>query len=262
MTVVEMIESVRMGVDKTASFETASFEEEEILYWLNEAQLELAKQKMFGNNYRREGYDDLYYKMGDKMHTKRSDDLSNLIRYSEELTYYPKTDITNSVYPNFRPHAYHPNIAVVNIHPNNTPHYLFYIGADFKVTENIAPMETQVIEQSEIGKLVETPTNKPYLKNGYIYLKEGEVNVIYDPYVTPEWLYISYLMEPKKMVTDTPGTWETDYTPITTPTEENTAGLWPDQVHQEIVMLTVNMMLENIADPRYKSHSIELNKIE
>ena len=258
MTVYDMIESVRMGVDKTASFETASFEEDEILYWLNESQLELAKQKMFGNNYRREGYDDLYYKMGDKMHTKRSDDLSNLIRYSEELTYN-----TTGSYPEFRRHRYHPNIAVVNICPENTPHYLFYVGADFKIVGQEAPLETQVIEQSEIGKLVETPTNKPFLKNGYIYLKEGEVNVIHDPYVTPEWLYISYLLEPKKLVlTPAAGEWETDYAPITTPTEENTAGLWPEEVHPEIVKLAVNMMLENIADPRYKSHSIELNKVE
>jgi len=252
-----MINAVNIGVDKTSTFQTVSFEEEEVLYWLNEAQLQLVKQKMFGNNFRKEGYDDLYYTPG-KVHTKRSDDLSNLIRHTSKLTYS-----STGVYPEFRPHTYHPNIAVVNITPTNIPHYLFYIGADFKVAEHTAPMETQIIEQSEIGNLVETPTNKPYLKNGYVYLKEGEVNVIYDPYLTPEWLYISYVFEPKRLsLTSSVPNWETDYDNINWDSETETEGLIPEQMHPEIVALAVNMMLENIADPRYQSHTIELSKAE
>ena len=258
MTVTEMIDAAKMGVDKTSAFESAAFDNDEILYWLNDSQLDIIKQKVFGNNFRKEGYDDLYY-TPDKLRTKRSDDLSNLIRYSGRLDY-----AESNTYPLFRPHDYHPNVAVVNITPTTTPHYLYYIGADFK-SANVGepPMETQVIEQAEIGRLVQTPTNTPFLKNAYVYLKEGEVNFIYDPFITPLYTYISYVFQPKKLtLTPTIGEWETDYESINWDDEEETKGLIPESVHPEIVATAVNKMLENVADPRYQTHSVELTKKE
>ena len=52
MTVLEMHTAVLLGLDKSASLQVAAFEPEDIDYWLNEGQLELIKQKVFGNNYR------------------------------------------------------------------------------------------------------------------------------------------------------------------------------------------------------------------
>jgi len=267
-TLIDMIEAVRMGVDKTSAFETAAFENEEIIYWLNEAQIELIKQKFFGNNPRRQDIDD--YSTG----YKRPDDLSRLIYYSGFLWFHK-----NNTDPDFRPHAYHPNIAAANIDNNiRVPHYLFYVGCDFKATKDetwefngdylnpnepsdsaeMPPMETQTVEMKDIGFFVETPYNKPFLKNAFIYLKEGEINVMYDPYVYPVWLRISYLYEPKKLtLSPTPGEWETDLTG-----GKDEEGTLPVQMRTEIVKTAVNMMLENIADPRYQSHTIELNKME
>jgi len=268
-TLVEMIEAVRMGVDKTAAFETAAFESEEIIYWLNEAQIELIKQKFYGNNYRKQEIDD--YSTG----FKRPEDLSRLIYYSDYL-WFSKT-LTDPAA--FRPHSYHPNVASVNIDNNpRIPHYLFYIGCDFKATKDstwvfnedylnpnepadtdeMPPMETQTVEMKDIGFFVETPYNKPFLKNAFIYIKEGEMNAMYDSYVYPVWLRASYLYEPKKLTLSLPlGEWETDLTGG--PDEEGTL---PVQMRTEIVKTAVNMMLENIADPRYQSHTIELSKME
>jgi len=272
MTAIEMIENVKIGIDKTNSLiDSVNFEEDEILYWLNEAQYELLKQKLFGNNFRREGYDDLH----SGAITKRSDDISNLIRYSNKLEY--STDPTN--YPYFRPHAYHPNIAVVNLigaafsdsSKIIVPHYMYYIGADLKVTVNedgsddgSAPMETVIIEQKNIGDFVETPTNKPFLRNAFVYLKEGEANFIYDPFKKPVWVYISYVMEPRKIVTSGGSltNWTTSYTHIWWENEDATQGLWPTSVHSEIVALAVSLILENIADPRYQTNKIELSRKE
>jgi len=266
-TLVEMIEAVNIEVDKTAAFETAMFENEEIIYWLNESQIELIKQKVFGNNFTRQSIDD--YAKG----FKRPDDLSGLIYYSDYLWY--KGD---HVSPAFRPHAYHPNVAAVNIAGNERiPHYLFYIGCDFKATKDdtwefnddyvtpnppddsatMPPMETVTVEMKDIGSFVETPYNKPFLKNAFIYLKEGEVNVMYDPYIYPVWLRLSYLYEPRKLVLiPGAGEWETNYD------DAVTDGLIPVQMRTEVVTLAVNKMLENIADPRYQSHTIELSKME
>ena len=49
MTVEEMHTAVYLGLDKGASGQVTAFEPEDIDYWLNEAQLELIKQKVFGN---------------------------------------------------------------------------------------------------------------------------------------------------------------------------------------------------------------------
>jgi len=259
MTVLEMINSFNIGVDKTTSFQTVSFEEEEVLYWLNEAQLQVIKQKMFGNNFRKEGFDTLYK---GKV-TKRSDDLSNLIRNTERLNYYP-TGNPSAIYPHFRPHEYHPNVATINIVADNMPRYLFYIDTYFKAVGQDGPMETEVIEQKDIRDFVETPTNKPFLRNGLVYLKGNEVNIIHDPFVTPEWAYISYVMQPKKLALFTnPDAWITDYSIKSHWDDEVVSqGLVSEQIHPEIVSLAVNLALENVADPRYQSHSIELNKKE
>lgn len=242
MTVLEMHDAVQLGLDKSSSLQVAAFEPEDIDYWLNEAQIELIKQKMFGNNYRQENFD---------MGVKRADDLSILMVYSDELIY----DVNNSS-PNFRPHSYHPNVAVVNITETTMPKYMFFIGADFLVDDPNSPnratkpMETKLISQSQIGQLVETPYNKPFLRNGYIYLKEGEVNVIYDPYATPESIYVSYLKTPKvlnRLVNDDDNT---------------TVSELPEQVHPEIVALTVNLMLDNIGDTREQGNYIQLTRKE
>ncbi len=253
MTVFKMIEAVRMGVDKTSAFESAAFEEEEILYWLNEAQLTLIKQKVFGNNPRKQDIDN--YSTG----FKRPDDLSRLIYYSEQIDYVPSSgsptenDLTD--------HRYHPNVCVANINPTNFPRYLFYIGSDFKATnangDDMPPMEAVTVEMKDIGYFVETPYNKPYLKNAFIYLKEGEVNVIYDSFLTPVWLRCSYVTKPKTLVLNI--TDPNDETDLSDPEEEYTL---PEQVHPEVVKTAVNMMLENVADPRYQSHTIELTKME
>ena len=237
MTVAEMHNAIQLQLDKSDSYQIAAFESEEFDYWLNEAQLELIKQKMFGNNPRGENYD---------VGTKRADDLSVLMEYSPELLYDAGTGPGTGPLKN---HAYHPNVVYADI-AANISNYLFYIGSDFLVDDpnasnpNVRPMETVLIEQKDIGSLVETPYNKPFLKNGYVYLKEGEVNVIYDPYATPYSIFISYLRKPLDLVL---GGSDCEL---------------PEQVHTEIVALAVNLMLNNIADQREQANYIQLTKKE
>ena len=240
-----MHEAVRMGLDKTSSLTLPAFEAEELNYWLNEAQLELIKQKMFGNNYRGEDFD---------IGSKRADDLSSLIVYSSELTY----NIAN-VSPDFRPHITYPNVAVVDIIESNLPKYLFYISTDLLIADSDAPnqavttMSTELIEQKHVGKLIETPYNVPFLKNGYSYLKDGEVNIIYNPGNTPISVYVSYLRKPKILI---------DVIGAEDPLDYTTTCEMAEQVHPEIVALTVKLLLENIESPRVQSNEYELSKKE
>ena len=235
MTVLEMHTAVLLGLDKSASFEVAAFEPEDIDYWLNEAQLELIKQKVFGNNYRKEKY-------GEGI--KRADDLATIIKYTGELQY--GVELVD--------HPYHPNVAYVDI-ATHIPDYLFYIGSDVLINDPYAPTantphESEFVEENVIGKLIATPYNEPVLKNAYLYLKKNQVNVIYDPYATLDSIYVSYIKQPGKLVRSAPGVGEV------------TTSELPEQVHQELVALTISLMLENIESPRFQTQFLTLNNKE
>jgi hypothetical protein len=229
-----IIRNIKLGLDKTSSLELPSFTNEELVYWANEAQQQLIKQKVFGNNYRKEGYDE---------GRKRYDDLRTLVKYTIGLT--PVA------------HAYHPNISSISI-SSNIPDYLYFIGADARLTNtdetnelasNYKIYETKLIKEDDIGQLVETPFNKPFLKNVYVYLKENQVNFIYDPNSTLNTVYVSYIKEPRAIAYDTD-------------TATNIGSELPEHVHSEIVALAVNLLLENIESPRLKTNELLLTKKE
>lgn len=238
MTVLEMHNAVLLKLDKSASFEVAAFEPEDIDFWLNEAQTELIKQKAFGTNQRGESYG---------KGVKRMEDLSPIVEYSSELTY-------NATTGPLKAHAYHPNVCVVKV-ADNMPDYLYYVGADFLIQDPYAPtatqpQETTLVEEEVIGKLISTPYNKPVLRMTYVYLKEGEVNFIYDPFATPVSAYVSYIKKPGRLVRQNPGPGEV------------TTCILPEHVHPELTDLAVNMMLENIESPRFQTNLVTLNRNE
>ena len=235
MTVQEMSDAVLMKLDKSSSFAVAAFEPEDILYWLNVAQDTLLKGKVFGN-------DKNPAKYGQGL--KRMMDISPLVEYSNQLSYGVE----------LLDHAYHPNVAYIDI-ATHIPEFLYYVGADVLITDpnaptDTVPQESMLVEESVISKLISTPYNKPVLRQCYIYLKEGEVNVIYDPFATLDSIYVSYVRKPGILVTGTPGVGEV-----------NTSEL-PEHTHDEIVNLTVFLMLENIESHRMQSQFITINSKE
>lgn len=238
MNVLEMHNAVYLKVDKSDALQIAAFEPEDIDFWLNEAQSELLKQKAFGNNHRGEKY-------GEGI--KRMEDLSPLVEYSTQLDY-------DATLGPLKDHAYHPNVATVYV-SSTMPDYLYYVGADVLINDphaptNTVPQESLLVEESVIGKLISTPYNKPVLRQCYIYLKEGEINVIYDPYATLDSIYVSYIKRPGKLVRSNPGVGEV------------TTSDFPEHVHNEIVDLAVSMMLENIESQRFQTQMITLNRNE
>jgi hypothetical protein len=235
MTVQEMSDAVLMKLDKSASYAVAAFEDEDILYWLNVSQNQIIKDKVFGSNTNPAKY-------GEGL--KRMQDLSPLVQYSSKLSY--GTELLD--------HAYHPNVAYVDIDTYITD-FLYYVGSDVLIDDPNAPTDTlpqesMLVEESVIGKLISTPYNKPVLRQCYIYLKEGEVNVIYDPFATLDSIYVSYIRKPDTLVTATPDDGETNECEL------------PEHVHDEIVNLTVYLMLENIESQRQQTQFLTINKNE
>lgn len=235
MTVEEMSNAVLMKLDKSSSYAVAAFEDEDILYWLNVAQGELIKSKVFGSKNNPNGYG---------QGQKRMEDLSSLVVYSDQMI-YDETD--GPLYP----HAYHPNVATLVI-ADNISDYLYYVGCDVLISDTYAPtsttpQESVLVEENVINKLISTPYNKPVLRNSYIYLKEGEINIIYDPFATINSIYVSYIRKPGTMVLSDAGT------------DEVTTCELPEHVHDEIVNLTVYLMLENIESERQQTQFLTLN---
>jgi len=238
MTVAEMVNSVLMKLDKSSAFAVAAFDNTDILYWLNIGQDTLLKGKVFGNDKNPSAY-------GQGL--KRMEDISPLVIYTPEFPYVAGGTV-------FKAHNYHPNVAVLKI-KGNMDDYLYYVGADVHIVDPNAPtstlpQESILVEESVIGKLISTPYNKPVLRNCYIYLKEGEVNVIYDPFATLDSIYVSYVKKPKRLVLATPGVGETNESEM------------PEHTHDEIVDLTVFLMLENIESQRMQTQFVTINSKE
>ena len=174
MTVSEMHIAIQLGLDKTSSLTLAAFEPGELDYWLNEAYLELIKRKAFGNNYRKEALQDS---------VKRMDDLTTLIKTG---TFAYASMTTNSNY--------------ANVKSVSTPtDYMFYVDASVKFSNGLAS-QTKLVKLEEITNLVSTPYNVPFLRRPYIYLTEGKLNYIIDPYETMTSSSITYLKKPLKCI--------------------------------------------------------------
>jgi hypothetical protein len=224
-----MHEAVKLGLDKSSSLELPAFEPEEIDYWLNEAQLQLVKQKAFGNNFRGEGFEDS---------VKRIEDLTTLVVESSEITLF-----SHPFYPNVR----YTLTSSVN---NADAVYLFFISATAKYEETGTIINTLPVKQEEIINLIETDFNIPYIKNPFVYFYENKMGVIYDPYKPIDSVYIKYIKQPKKLVRTSPAGYETNVCEL------------PEQVHPEIVALTVNILLENIESERQQNNLFQLSKKE
>lgn len=237
MNVLEMHDAVTLGLDKnSASLELPAFEPEEIDYWLNEAQLQLVKQKAFGNNFRGEGFEDS---------GKRTDDLLPLVTESSEVS--------------LASHSFYPNVKVLDVSSLDTvdAKYMFFISATAKYdsanpdyNSSLPIVETIPVLQNELRNLIQTEFNTPYIKTPYVYFYESKIGFIHDPYKSLESAYVTFIRRPKELVR----TGAVDY--------QVTESELPEQVHPEIVALTVNLMLENIDSDRQQNNLFQLSKKE
>lgn len=229
MTTLEMHEAVKLGLDKSSSLELPAFEPEEIDYWLNEAQLQIVKQKAFGNNFRGEGFE---------QSVKRTEDLTTLVVESGEVQLLS--------------HPFYPNVGYTLTSSVNSANavYMFFVDATAKYEEGGTVISTLPIKQENIKNLIETDFNIPYIKNPFVYFYENKIGVIYDPYKPVTSIYLKYIKQPKKLVRTVPTGYETNVCEL------------PVQTHPEIVALTVNMLLENIESERQQNNLFQLSKKE
>lgn len=213
MTVSEMHTAVYLELDKSSSFQVAAFEPEDVNFWLNQAQLQYTKEKLFGKNNVGSYYEN----------PKSVDDLQGL---------FNTITLTST---NYADHETYPNVYVQPLDAAIINDYMFYISSTaYYGVGNIK--EVKQIQKPFISNLIQTETNIPYLRVPYMYIGENSLNLIYDPIATaPTKWYITYIRKPYTLV-------------MTTPVQgvSVTTCELPVQTHTEIVKLAVLLMAENI----------------
>ena len=227
MTVQEMHLAVKLGLDKTSNFALPSLLPEEIAYWLNEGQLQVVKQKAFGNNFRQEDLN---------TGVKRIDDLSPLIKESASFS-------------NINSHGSYTNVKTLARLQSSLSDYMFFISATCRYSTNKIG-EAKLIPISSINNLLVTEFNRPFLRNPYIYITKDNFNFIINPDTSLSSVSFRYIKTPKKLVRSAPSS------------EETTESELPTQVHPEIVAVTVNMLLENLESQRSQTNEVQLSRKE
>jgi hypothetical protein len=225
MTVPEMHIAVRLGLDKTSSFEYASFQQEELDFWLNESQERFIKQRLFGNNYKQEKYDQTQ---------KRIDDIKSLVVFGYNI------DLAGTTFG-------------VNIKDgalpltSSTAPYMFYLNSNVRDISGNELQTGDVVSIDIISKYIKDSVNNPYLLRPLVFFYKnagysGErIAFIYSDEFVPNTFDITYIKRPKKLIYSSPGTYETTTCELS------------EHTHKEIVSICVNLLLENIESPRIQS---------
>jgi hypothetical protein len=226
----DMHQAIRLYLDKSTSLTgSVDFLPEELNFWLNEAQDRFIKQRLYGNNYKQQKLDDSQ---------KRIDDLRTLIVTSDFQS------LSNSSLGINVKYTYLPDV-------NTGAPYMFYLNSEVYSVVSNSPIYSNTLQTGEnitielLSNYIKDSVNNPYIRRPltYFYLEGGvpALAFIYGEEFIPVSCRITYIKRPKKLVSGTPGTYET-----------NTCEL-AEHTHNEIVVMAADMLVENIESQRVQT---------
>lgn len=216
----------KVELDKSAALEFPAFEDEEIDFWLNSYIKKFTKTRYSGLNSKQQSFEETQ---------KRTDDLRTLIS---------ATEISVSA---TAPISQHPNGTFFDL-PSN---YWFTVGEEAGISVSGTTSRVPVIQCTldEYPRKVNDPFSEHILhyqsaKPLRIFYRDS-VELIPDGTYSIVYYYLTYIKKPTEVS-------------ITTSTDCDL----PEHTHDEIVKGAANMALENIEQPRYKTHSAEVATME
>jgi hypothetical protein len=232
----DMHQAIRLHLDKSTSLTgSVDFLPEELDFWLNEAQDRFIKQRLYGNNYRQQKFDDTQ---------KRIDDLKTLLVQSGRI--------------NLSPSYLAENVKECGLPTNfvDAP-YLFYINSTLYNNIGNVLQTGDTISFDLISRYLKDSINNPYIRRPLVvFFQSGEVTVIgfiHGDEFIPTQCDITYIKKPRKLVSGTigVGTYETNICEL------------PEYTHKEIVIIAVELLIENIESQRVQTFSqINASKVE
>jgi len=230
MNIAAMHIAFKLEVDKSSALELPAFEPEEIDLWLNNAIRKFVKTRYSGLNSKQQGFEETQ---------KRTDDLRTLVNHvsigedgSGEYANSVAFPIPTSPYP---------------------PQYLFSLQEtctiDRSVGDDLVVGVTECTIDEYRAKL-DDPFSEHILHYNTAkplrFFMNDNIELVHDGTYDITYLHLTYLKEPAT-VQVTATAVDCDL---------------PDHTHDEIVKMAANMVLESIEQPRYQTHSNELNTME
>lgn len=281
MTIQDMHNYLRLEIDKSDALDSVPFEPEELDYWLNSAIRSLVKTKYKGSSSARgEAFE---------QNQKRIDDLRTLI---QEIQIIPSRGEETSD----KPYSYKASLpssptywftlseeVVIAYQSSTTVSSTLTVGNVYKVSgESITHDGT---EYTDGEYFIATTTN--YTGNGSVYQcttkRQGITETTADTYrfyidnPYSEHILENYKAEPLRLFKENEVELITDGNygiikyylrylskPIEVDSLSNpvVSSDLPEHMHDEIVVLAANMILENTENPRYKTHMNEVFRTE
>ena len=294
MTIQEMHDSFRVGVDKAESFASPSFEDEEVDFFLNKAQERFIKQRYGINNLKRQGFEQTQ---------KRTDDIREVIMYDNSISLDRFLNGSNTddnkpyskyyTLPNTAPSLGDPgNIYWFSIQEEADIVYTDATSTSYTINSATVPTGTYIVTSTlnydgtiyykgESFTFTGGPFDGKEFPNGtFASVRSKRVGVkpiqhddynkvVNDPFNQPNHDQALRLMLGAKIEVITAD--DFDITrfyiryvrkPLAVDLTNTVNCELADHTHEEIVDIAVSIALEDIESGRYQSHQNELNKNE
>lgn len=223
MTIQEFHNNIDIELDKTLDFEYPYILAEQKDYWLNKAQHRFIREKLYPQNPNLKGFEETQQKI---------DELRILIKETVELT--PATTETKYT---------------IDL-PND---YLYLVRHRCKTTDSICGTKKVggiLTKQEFLNQMLKNPFWKPSAEEPlYYFIGDTIVYESLGNYVLVS-TNLTYIKTPVKIQ------YGSEYI---IPTTDVNCEL-SDDVHQDILNMTVSMLLENIESQRYQTNLNELTK--
>ena len=223
MTVDQMIDSFLIYFDKITNFSAPGYETSEKLLFLNNAQDEFIKERVFGMNFQPPKYDD---------NQKRVADIRPLV-VNEEI------DSGDWVATN----AYI-NTEKFPLSTLNSPGLLYYLNMNIVITRTHPTIATKrikcdYIQKQFLSNYEDSGLNKSHFINPKVWVEDDNLYIMIDSYTTVKGQgYMSYIKPPTALIVG--GNCDLE-----------------DHTHQEIVDIAVRQAMQTIQDQRYQSQVVE-----
>jgi hypothetical protein len=178
MTVNEMISSFLIYYDRITSFSAPGYKDSEKLLFLNDAQADLIKDRMFGKNFQPPAFEG---------NQKRVADLRTLIKV-DGLDYNSQDTFGSRQYTIPADFLY-PIKAFAGCTRSNHP-----------VVNTTELFECIFIKTEDIGRVTNSTVNRTHFIKPYLSISGQYVNLIVDSFTTNTELNLHYIMKPSVLI--------------------------------------------------------------
>ena len=200
MTVSDMHQAIRLHLDKSTSLVgSVDFLPEELDFWLNEAQDRFIKQRLYGNNYRQQKFDDTQ---------KRIDDLRSLIIQTSKIA------LTQS---NLASNVKECNLPTIDMTTDNP--YMFYLNSTLYDSSTGVLQTGDTVSFDLISRYLKDDINDPYIRRPLVvFYNNGSytdmIGFIHGDEFIPTRCDITYIKKPRTLTSFTLGTYETNHSDL------------------------------------------------